>query len=304
MKHFLFIFLDGVGLGENNREINPFVNANTPCLNELLDGEHLIASTAPHFGSKASLLALDACLGVPGLPQSATGQAALLTGKNVPASLGYHYGPKPNQPIADLLNNGTVFSLLRDAGLKACFLNAYPPRYFEAIESGKRLYSAIPLAAKNAGVNLRTQSDLIAGSALSADFTGRGWFDHLNIKNIPVLSPVEAGYQLARLAATCNFSFFEVWMSDYAGHRQDMPQAIQIIELIDQVIEGTVSRWDDEGLILVTSDHGNMEDLSTRRHTYNPVPALLIGPPSLREQFSIELHSLTGIAPAIFRLLL
>ena len=45
---------------------------------------------------QVSLLALDAGLGVEGLPQSATGQAVLLTGVNIPAELGYHYGPKPN----------------------------------------------------------------------------------------------------------------------------------------------------------------------------------------------------------------
>jgi len=44
--------------------------------------------------------------------------------------------------------------------------------------------------------------------------------------------------------------------------------------------------WDDrQGLILLTSDHGNLEDLSTRRHTSNPVPALLIGNEELRGQF-------------------
>ncbi|MDO9170716.1 MAG: hypothetical protein Q7W29_02680, partial [bacterium] len=33
-----------------------------------------------------------------------------------------------------------------------------------------------------------------------------------------------------------------------------------------------------ETLVLLTSDHGNLEDLSTRSHTRNPVPLLAWGP--------------------------
>jgi bisphosphoglycerate-independent phosphoglycerate mutase (AlkP superfamily) len=52
---------------------------------------------------------------------------------------------------------------------------------------------------------------------------------------------------------------------------------------------------------MITSDHGNLEDLSTRRHTKNPVPALLIGSTYLREQFTKNLKTLTDVAPAITR---
>jgi len=34
----LFIFMDGIGLGENNPETNPFARAKMPNLNKLLDG--------------------------------------------------------------------------------------------------------------------------------------------------------------------------------------------------------------------------------------------------------------------------
>lgn len=304
MNHILFIFLDGVGLGDNNPDVNPFVRAKTPVLNALFDGKPFIASSAPFIGPQASLLPLDACLSVAGLPQSATGQATLLTGINVPKSLGYHYGPKPNQPIANYLKIGNIFSQLINTGLRAGFFNAYPPRYFAAIESGYRLYSAIPLAVKSAGLPLLTEQDLRAGRALAADFTARGWHEFLNITDIPLLTPHQAGSRLADLARSYNFSFFEFWLSDYAGHRQDMHQAVQVVELIDQVIGGLVSNWDNEsGLILLTSDHGNLEDLSTRRHTYNPVPALLIGSPSLRKELSKGLRDLTDIAPAISKTL-
>src|SRR5512134_3969428 len=106
----LFIFLDGIGLGENNPETNPFARAKMPNLNRLLDGRSLLKDSAPFHGKRASLLAVDPAVGVSGLPQSATGQAILLTGINIPAELGYHYGPKPNPEVAAYLRNGSIFS--------------------------------------------------------------------------------------------------------------------------------------------------------------------------------------------------
>ena len=106
----LFLFLDGIGLGENNPEINPFAQADMPYLESLLDGKRLIKSTAPFESELISLLSIDPNLGVKGLPQSATGQAVLLTGITIPAELNYHYGPKPNPEVAQYLDGKTIFS--------------------------------------------------------------------------------------------------------------------------------------------------------------------------------------------------
>jgi len=68
------------------------------------------------------------------------------------------------------------------------------------------------------------------------------------------------------------------------------------------MLGGLTDAWDDSaGLIVLTSDHGNMEDLSTRGHTMNPVPALLIGAESHRRRMAASLRSLPDIAPAIMR---
>jgi 2,3-bisphosphoglycerate-independent phosphoglycerate mutase len=301
-KRFLFLFLDGVGLGEDDPEKNPFSRAHLPNLESLLGGQKFTSAAAPLKNGKATLLGIDANLGVPGLPQSATGQAVLLTGKNIPGILGYHYGPKPNPPVAGFLQQETLFHTLKDNGLKTAYLNAFPPRYFQGIHSGRRLYSAIPLAAASSGLALRGIADLENGQALSADFTGQGWRDHLGFPETPLLTPAGAGKRLSSLGSGSNFSLFEYWMSDYAGHHQDMEQACQILSIFDQVLGGLLSDWDGEdSLILITSDHGNLEDLSTRRHTPNPPPAVLIGKPAIRETFTLSLTSTADIAPAIYR---
>jgi 2,3-bisphosphoglycerate-independent phosphoglycerate mutase len=296
----LFIFLDGIGLGENNPETNPFARAKMPNLSRLLDGRSLLKDAAPFHGEYASLLAIDPAVGVSGLPQSATGQAILLTGINIPAELGYHYGPKPNPDVAAYLKEATLFSRFTKERKKAALLNAYPPRYFDGINSGKRLYSSIPLSVINAGLPLFRHDDLFAGRALSADFTGEGWRTMLGFSDAPVMDAPQAGRKLGRLATEYDFSLFEYWASDYAGHKQEMDNAIYLMETFDEVLGGLVEVWED-GLILVTSDHGNMDDLSTRKHTDANVPALIIGDKAARDEFTRDLKDLTGIAPAIWK---
>lgn len=296
----LFLFLDGIGLGKDDPDINPLARADMPHLQSMLGGRKLTESAAPFESDTVSLLAIDANLGVKGLPQSATGQAVLLTGINIPAELGYHYGPKPNPEVAGYLNGATLFSKTVKAGKRTALLNAYPPRYFDGIDSGKRLYSSIPLALTNAGIPLFTEKDYFTGNALSADFTGEGWREFLGFPDAPIFEPETAGNKLAELAGEYDFSFFEYWASDYAGHKQDMEWAVKQLEILDGVLKGLFANWETaNGLILLTSDHGNMEDLSTRKHTDAPVPLLLFGDRNLRTEFKREINDLTSIAPAI-----
>jgi len=297
----LFIFLDGIGLGANDPETNPLARAKMPNLNALLDGRALLKESAPFIGEHGTLLAIDPAVGVDGLPQSATGQAMLLTGVNVSAEIGYHYGPKPNPEVAAYLNGDTLFSRCVEAGKKTTLLNAYPSRYFEGIDSGKRNYSSIPMAVTNAGLELFKQDDYFAGRALSADFTGEGWRRMLNLPDAPVMDPHQAGRKLASLAMDYDFSLFEYWASDYAGHKQQMDWAVEQMESFDGVLGGLVEKMNNELLVIVTSDHGNMEDMSTRRHTDAMVPALVIGEKNVRDEFTRGMRDLTHIAPAIWK---
>jgi len=52
---------------------------------------------------------------------------------------------------------------------------------------------------------------------------------------------------------------------------------------------------------VLISDHGNIEDLSTKGHTRNPVPCIAIG--SRHEEFAREIKNLTHITPTIIRFL-
>jgi 2,3-bisphosphoglycerate-independent phosphoglycerate mutase len=304
MTKVLFLFLDGIGLGGDDPEVNPFVQARLPNLNKLIGDQPLTMSAAPFHGEIASLIALDATLGMTGAPQSASGQAVLLTGRNVPQEIGGHYGPKPNPQIAEILNGNNLFMEVIAQGGKTGLLNAYPPGYFQGISSGKRLYSAIPLALTAAGLSLKTSEDLQRGEALSVDFTGEVWSAQPSFPPAPIYSFQEAGVLLAELSRRYDLAWFDFWPSDYAGHRRVMERAIELLESFDQVFGALVNAWNREtDLILLTSDHGNLEDLSKRSHTMNAVPCILVGPEEMRLRLTKELSNLTHIAPAIRRIL-
>jgi 2,3-bisphosphoglycerate-independent phosphoglycerate mutase len=304
MTHIFTLFLDGVGLGEEDPRRNPFSKARLPRLSALLDGRRLVADNAPIETETTTLLELDACMGVDGMPQSASGQAALLTGRNIALEIGMHYGPKPNQAIRDIIQNDNLFAWVKQKGGSVSLLNGYPPRYFEAIQRGRRLYSTIPLAIVSAGLRLQTAEDMQVGRAFSADFTGRGWAERVGFPPAPIYSPLEAGRHMALACQHADLAWFDYWLTDYVGHKQDMDQAISLLETLDAVLDGFLQNWRmDEDLVVLVSDHGNVEDLQSRGHTRNPVPCLITGPPHLRRAFARGLHDLTGYAPAVLRVL-
>jgi bisphosphoglycerate-independent phosphoglycerate mutase (AlkP superfamily) len=49
--------------------------------------------------------------------------------------------------------------------------------------------------------------------------------------------------------------------------------------------------------VILTSDHGNIEDLSVRNHTLNQVPTLIWG--KHRERLAARIRSLMDITPGI-----
>jgi 2,3-bisphosphoglycerate-independent phosphoglycerate mutase len=296
----LFVFLDGVGLGPADASVNPFHAADLPNLTRLLEGRRLDAALEPFHGSLASFQPADATLGVDGSPESATGQAALLTGINVPRAIGGHYGPKPDPRIRRIMEKENLVARLVQAGRKTRLLNAYPDSYFEAIRSGRRLHAAIALAFSLAGIPLATADDLDRGRAVSADFTGRGWRTHLRRPGTPTMNPETAGKRMALLALENDLTMFDHWLPDYAGHFGEMRGAVRLLEILDRVLGGITEVVENSDLsVVVLSDHGNMENLSDKGHTRNPVPALVLGRPEARERILAPLKDLTGFAPAI-----
>jgi len=71
---------------------------------------------------------------------------------------------------------------------------------------------------------------------------------------------------------------FEHYLADEAGHARDFAQARQALDTFDRFCRATVRLRPRNWHLLVCSDHGNVEDLSSRSHTLNRVPLLHFGP--------------------------
>lgn len=295
----VFVFLDGVGLGAPEPEHNPFAALRLPAFEGLAGGQPWTAEARAFARPDHVFRAIDACLGVDGLPQSGTGQATLFTGVNGAALAGRHYGPYPHSATRGVIARDNVFARVRrrfaDHPEPAVFANAYPPRFF-AYAGARDRWTVTTRCCLDAGIRIRTAEDVVAGRALTAELTGRAWREQLGL-DVPLLDEAEAGARLAGLAAHHAFTLFEFFLTDKAGHSRSPERAADVLAALDRFFAGLVGHLDfARDLLVVTSDHGNLEDLSTKTHTRNPVPLVARGPGAAR---FAGVEDLSGVTPAI-----
>ena len=294
------IFLDGVGLGPDHPGTNPLARPGAMPFLEGFMGRRLILPSFPWENERGGGTAVDAVLGVPGLPQSATGQATLLTGTNAQAAMGRHQNGFPGRALRRLIAAESIFRRLGERGRAAVFANAFTAEYFAAVAVGRWRHSATTLAALAGRAPLRFLPDLLAGRAVYQDLTcaslrARGY-------DVPLVDPAEAGANLARLAREVDFTLFEYFQTDLAGHAREMEPALARLGEVDAFLAALCAAMDPaEELVVITSDHGNIEDLSVQTHTANPVPVLAFGR-SARE-FLSGLGRLDEITPRILAML-
>jgi hypothetical protein len=297
----LLIFVDGLGWGQADPERNPVLTYGGARLRFAgPDGaprEHADGGWARP---------IDALLGVPGLPQSATGQTTLLTGVNAQSAIGKHLTGFPNEALRAILLEHSVLKQVAARGWSGAFLNAYRPRFFELPRARRLLFSATTVANLAADLPFRTLADLIAGNAVYQEFTNRDLV--ARGFEVPERSPAEAGRILARSARALDFAFFEYFQTDRAGHRQDRAAAEEQLRRLDAFVDAvlvesreTAARGEGTTLVVLTSDHGNLEDLGTRRHTTHPVPLLAWGPGA--RDLVTATDRLSAVTPGMLRLL-
>lgn len=286
--HTLLLFVDGLGIGTRGAH-NP--------LDQLRDAAAPLAFFAdeePELPEGARLVPTDACLGIEGRPQSASGQTTILTGINAPALLGYHKQGFPNEAMREIIREHSVFLQLQRAGIVPnTFANAYTPRFFH---TRPRWVSATTVAVEAAGMSFRQLEDLQRGEAVYQDFTNKlvieAGFD------VEPRTPEQAAEVLAALVASHRFTLYEYFITDRVGHAQDMEAALAVLTNLARFVRAVVARVDlSNTTVLLTSDHGNIEDLSIRNHTRNFVPTLLWGARSA--EAATRIRTLADITPAI-----
>jgi hypothetical protein len=274
-------------------------------------------------------------MGMPGTPQSGTGQTALLTGTNAAAEYGRHFGPWVPAMLRPLMRDRNLLTQAVRAGRTVTFANAYPeevkhaartPRvhpdaimedvervasdvtqalpsdggHGRARRAARYLSAGPPLAALGAGVLVRHTPELERGDAVASEITNQGWRERLGRKAVPLITPHQAGQNLARIAASHDLTLFAHYSTDYAGHQKTMDAALSAVRVIDEFLAGIVDHLPDDMLMIVASDHGNLEDITTD-HTMNPVPGLAVG--QGHAEITREWRSIVDVAPSILRAL-
>ena len=307
---FLFVFFDGVGVAPADPARNPFA--------------HLTGGWFPtdlELGQSRSLpaggwvKAIDANLEVPGLPQSATGQSSLFSGVNTSALLGHHLFAYPSRTVrASLMQHNLLLDAIR-LGAEARFLNAYPgldeilsPPSRLVVESDGRITAegvdpqfvrrlscttVMALSIHRPFFGTRAMQE---GRALAADFTQQRLADLGH--PVPVHSVVEAGRVLARAASPWRVGLYEYFQTDRIGHLADLTAARAEAEHIQGFLRAVVEAVDlQRTTVVVSSDHGNLEDAATRGHTRNPVPLMTWGPAA--EDLISRCDSILDVTPAL-----
>jgi hypothetical protein len=289
MSRFVLVFVDGLGLGDPDAPQNPLRHPRLDLLANFLprgwrappEGGRLEAVPVVRRRSpvplRGEVRATDASLGLPGLPQSATGQTTLFTGENAARVLGRHLYGFPTRTLQTMIMRGSVLKRVVESGRRAAFVNAFRPLFFTLGDAvWKRRMSASTWANRAAGVPFRTLDDIAAGRAVYQDITNeslrRKGFD------VPFLRPETAGAALARISLGLDLALFEFFQTDKAGHARDEARATYELVKLERFLRALVGALDlERATVVVTSDHGNIEDLGTKTHTHNPVPTLVFG---------------------------
>jgi len=291
MANLLLFFVDGLGIGTRGSH-NPF--------DGLSDAEPLaiFQNQEPQIPFNGVLVETDARLGIEGRPQSASGQTTILTGVNAPAAIGHHKQGFPNRALLDIIREHSIFLQLQRAGVgPITFANTYTKLFFE---SRPRWISATTAAVEAAGLRFNTVEDLNAGRAVYQDFTNAMLIERG--EEVAPRTPEQAGDVLASIVTNHRFTLYEYFITDKVGHAQNLERARTVVRNLALMIRCLLKRLDlSQTTVILTSDHGNLEDLSTRSHTLNPVPTIVWG--AHRQQIANRISSLIDITPAIVRTL-
>lgn len=269
----VFVFIDGIGLAPAAAD-NPFSTTPQPFIEALIGGPLVIDRVGSY--PAASLAALDACFGFPGLPQSGTGQTALFAGIDAVNAVQRHQSHFPPTVLHDALRSQSVLRRAQQHG-SSTFANAFDAGFWEGIAQRRIRKSASVIAAEGAALVFRDVDDLARGAALSWDITNHVMHAR-HPERITPIDAFDAGVNLARLSRGHVLTLYETFLTDLVGHGRMELDAGSVVTRIDRLIGGIVATLRPQDSLVISSDHGNFECQNDPSHTTNPVPLLVVGP--------------------------
>ena len=277
----LLLFVDGIGVGGDDPVTNPFA------VPEIANLGVLAGHGAP---PGSAFRRLDATLGVPGLPQSATGQTTLFTGVNAAKAIGAHHPGLPGPTLQKILREESMFSKLVAVGLRPTFANGFTRRHLDA---ARPRFGATTHMVRASGVPLRILGE---DAAISHDLTGE-WMRKRGV-DAPPRTIADAAGVLVSLLEGSDLVLFEYFLTDLVAHRGTLAQRFDQARRVDELVGAVLARAAlDRDRIVLFSDHGNLEESHHDRHTRNPVPLLAWGRRS--GDLVEEVESFDRLTPAL-----
>lgn len=303
---FILFFIDGIGIGEAS-DNNPFFLAE-PDILRLWDGAGLKIK-----GLK--IKPIDPLLGIPGIPQSATGQTTIFTGINMPALLNKHHGSFPNRQMREIIKRENLLLKLKNIGVNGRFINTYPMHSdlfselnIKISRTGEMMFSDKFPAIFKRRISV-TSSIIIANGekpfdvedmkkkrSLYQDYSNQSLIKHG--LDLPVYSPEEAGEIIGSVSKNYDLILYEYFQTDIYAHRKSLEQKLELIKNLDLLILRLISQLNEQtDTLLIVSDHGNLEDASAKNHTLNQVPLILWG--KGQKELINGINNISDITPSI-----
>ncbi|MBI2416347.1 MAG: alkaline phosphatase family protein [Ignavibacteriales bacterium] len=274
-QKILLVFLDGVGIGEANAEKNPFFKYGFKTFDTFFKQRPSLENQTLQKGN-AVLFPIDAIMGVGGFPQSGTGQTSIFCGINAQQHLDMHFGPYPHSSLLPLIEEHNIFRWYKEHNLQAVFANAYPKAFFTYLKTHTRRLSATTICYQSAGYRLYKSAEVYKGKALTAEITNERWNTKLGY-HLPVITPELAAKRLLKIAQLHDFTLYEYFLTDYIGHGRYPLEFMNFYHEIDNFLYTLLTNIPEDVTLIVVSDHGNLEDISVKTHTYNPALGIAAG---------------------------
>jgi hypothetical protein len=309
MERVIFIFIDGCGVGLMQPQ-NPFFQAGSRFLPFWQGGMRLPDGTP--------VAAIDACLGIPGAPQSASGQTAIFCGAQA-AEIGWrHSNGYPDRSLRRIILEKNLLSLLAARGANARYLNAYPAhevlftaRHVRIEPDGRlwfspafperfrRMISVTSCMLLASGQQPFGEKDIRSGQALYQDYSNRQLIE--KGLDLPEFSPAQAAEVIRGASRRVDFTLYEYFQTDLYAHRKALAECVALVSDLDTLIGTLLASLDKkQDTLVLTSDHGNLEDHALRGHSRNPVPLIAWGRHGTRLRRKIK--SISDVTPAILEL--
>lgn len=223
----------------------------------------------------------------------------MFTGENTPKAMGRHCEGFPGPSLRQLIEKDNIFLQLKARNLKFKFADAYLIDNADELVN-RRFKSVTTVMALTTPEAISTEGDLLDNNAVMQDLTREAIQDRRS--DIPTVEPEDAAEHLFSLARTNDFTLFEFFQTDVAGHSMDYARACDVLRQYDQFLSVLTRLTEAAGItVVMTADHGNIEAMNERGHTMNPVPFIAFGPKEREIRACVT--SLKDVTPTVLKFL-